>query len=270
MSLGWTWGVGLGFFLGCWAFGFWPAWPPVGDRERWLTILLPATLIVGCLTAGTHMPGWWVWLPRLLLAAAATPILLFGTSYVADIAGPGTREWPLPQALLIMSGLAATLVVVWYLVEQLQYRTAPAAVGAALFLTTAAAGIAVMHSGYTTGGQMGIALAGSLAGASAAAFLLAGPALKVRLSGAGLVGLFGVIIVGRFFGTLPNRYAVFLMLAPLMPWLTEFPGVRRLSVVGRTVLGLILVALPLILPVGEGLKAAFNESSPDGEVSAEL
>src|SRR5947209_2019621 len=109
-ALGWTLGVGLGFFVGCGVLGVWPAWPPIGDRDRFLTLVLPAAILIEGLAAFGFVPSWLAWLLRCLLAALVTPILLHGTIYLEDAAGPGTREWPLRTAITILAGVAGILV----------------------------------------------------------------------------------------------------------------------------------------------------------------
>ena len=59
------------------------------------------------------VPRYARWLLRGGLALSAAPILLHNTIYLVDLAGPGSREWSGTQAMLILAGLAAALLLTW-------------------------------------------------------------------------------------------------------------------------------------------------------------
>jgi len=265
LGIGWTLGVGLGFFAGCWVLGFWPNWPPTIDRDRLLLVLLPITILVEFVASLALFPSWLKWILRFGLAVGITPILLHGTIYLADIAGPGTREWPLPQAIFIVVGLACLLIITWILLEWLQSRSSGKTTGTALFLTSAASGVTIMLSGYSSGGQMGIPLSGAFAGAIFVSFFLHTPVHKVRFSGVGLVTLFSLLLLGRFFGTLPSFSAICLLLAPLGALIPEITGLRNLNLKLRTVLRVILVAIPLFFVVSAAEKKFSAEATSSEE-----
>jgi hypothetical protein len=75
-SAGGVLGVGLGFFAGCWWLGLRLHWPPREDMDRFLLLLFPAVIGVELLAAFLGRFRWLVWLPRLVIAAAAARILL--------------------------------------------------------------------------------------------------------------------------------------------------------------------------------------------------
>ena len=106
-----------------------------------------------------------------------------------------------------------------------------------------------MLSGYLTGGQRALPLAGTLAGATLASLAAPAPPDSSRYLGVGMIGLFSVLVVGRFFGSLPTDAAVWLLLAPLLAWVPECPGVRRLPPGVRAAARAALVAVPLVLVV---------------------
>src|SRR6516225_9134196 len=165
LRLGWVLGLGAGLYAGCAVLDQWPHWPAVEDRHRLLTILIPLTLAVEAVTAFVPGPRW---LLRVGLAGAAAPILLHNSVYLADLAGPDSREWSPGHAALILAALAAALLVVWVLLALLQARAAERAAAPALVLACLAASLTVMLSGYLTGGLLGLPLAGALAGAALA------------------------------------------------------------------------------------------------------
>ncbi len=165
------------------------------------------------------------------------------------------------MAAVILLGLAAALAALWELLALLQSRAIDRPASAALALTTLAAGVTVMLSGYYQGGLMAIPLAGAGAGVTLASFPAPRrPVNTSRPPGVGVIGLFTVLVIGRFFGALPTDLALCLLLAPLLAWIPEGPGLRRLRPSLRGAMRLVLVAMPLILIVAKAL-ARFNEAS---------
>ena len=169
---GWVLGLGVGFFLGCWCLGIRPAWPLQQDQDRLLALVLPAVMAIELLAVFPLVPRWLVWTLRVTVAAATARVLLHGTSYLADLAGPGTREWSLAQTWLVLGGLAALLATVWALLAMLARRIHGLSPAVCLVVASAGAAITVMLSGYATGGQIGLPLASALAGVTAAALVL--------------------------------------------------------------------------------------------------
>jgi hypothetical protein len=262
LSLGWTLGIGLGFYAGCRMLGLWPTWPPANDRDRFMMFVIPAALVVESVAACTFLPGWLIWVPRVILAAAVMPILLYGKGYYEDSASPGTQEWSLPMAINVTLILAGALLLVWFLLDRLQSRTSEKTVGAALCLTSLSAGAVVMYHGYLSGGQFGIPLAGALAGATAASFLTASPKSKPRFSGMGLLGLYSILILGRFLGELPTLTSLCLLMSPLVAWIPESPGLRQFGPRTRALLGLALVGVLLVPFMAEVVAGAISAEDP--------
>src|SRR5262249_52345281 len=106
-------GVALGFALGVWLLGMEFSWPPREDLDRLTPVLLPAAAGVELVVAFVGRWRWVAWVPRLVLTALAARVLLDQSSYLTDLAGPGTREWTPEQTVTILGGLAAALAVVW-------------------------------------------------------------------------------------------------------------------------------------------------------------
>src|SRR5262245_2035693 len=109
LSLGAILGAMVGFSLGCWLLGIQPNWPPREDTDRFLFVLLPIVAVIEL--AATHAGKWrWVaWPLRTLVAVAAARVLLHDTVYVADKAGPGSREWTAEETWQFLGGLGAAL-----------------------------------------------------------------------------------------------------------------------------------------------------------------
>lgn len=261
VSAGCALGVSIGFFVGCRLLGVTPHWPPQEDQDRLLLILLPAVAAVEVAAAFLGRCRWCAWLLRAAVAAAAAPILLYGTTYLGDAAGPGTREWPLLVTWLFLAALAAALAIVWVGLVLLQRRAPGLSLSLAVALACIAAAVAVMLSSYTSGGQLGFPLAAALAGAVLASFLAAtNPTLDGAI-GLGVVGLFALAVVGRFFGQLTTANAALLFFAPLLCWLPELPYLRRVTPLLGGFLKILCTAAPLIVALTLARQKFIEDSS---------
>jgi hypothetical protein len=240
---GWALGLGLGTFLGCWSLGIRPAWPLQQDLDRLLALVLPAIVAIEVLAAFPRVPRWLVWTLRLAVAAATARVLLHGTSYLTDLTGPGTREWSPAQAWLVLGGCGALLAAVWTLLALLARRVRGYSPAVCLMVATTASAVAVMLSGYATGGQVGLPLAAALVGVTAASLVLRRSPPLTGPPGVAVVALFSLLLVGRFFGELTSAHAVLLFCAPLLGWLPELPLLRRLPPWSRGLIRVILVGV---------------------------
>jgi hypothetical protein len=265
-SVCWSWAIGAGVLAASGATDQWPHWPALEDRARFLTLLVPLCLVVETLAATLRSQSA-AWIMRLGLASVVAPILLHNTVYLADLNGPNSAEWSAAQATMVLCGLAALLVLVWVMLSGLQSRTSTRAVLWVLVLDALATAVTVMLSGYYGAGLLGLGLAGALAGATLASYIagarpasyIAGarPASYIARPqspnggslGMSLIGIFAVLLVGRFFGTLPTGLAACLLLAPLLAWIVELPRLRRLAPGWRGAGRLASVAVPLIVVV---------------------
>ena len=162
-------GIGVGFYMGCRLLGVWPHWPPREDQDRFLVLVFPPVLALELLAVSPKLPRWLLGLLRLAVTVGAAPVLLFGSSYLTNFADPDTREWSLPQALLVLGCLAAALGMGWSLVALLRRKAPGISLQAAVALTCGGAAVTIMLSGYATGGQLGLPLAAVLAGVIVAA-----------------------------------------------------------------------------------------------------
>jgi hypothetical protein len=128
-----------------------------------------------------------------------------------------------------------------------------------------------MLSGNASGGQLGLPLAGAVAGATLASLLLAGKPEVQGVLGPGVVGLFALLVAGRFFSDLTTTNALLLFFAPLLCWLTELPYVRTQRPWIRVALGVVLVAIPVTLAVAQAqrsfVEASKASSSPNSGTS---
>jgi len=250
----------LGSIVGFWILDFRPTWPPRVDQDRFLLLVFPAAVLIESIADVVKWPRWVCWLIRLAFAAVPARLLLQDTIYLSDAGRVGTREWTESQAMLALSAMAIILALVWAALALLQKLTLSRSVPLALSMTLSAAGVAVMLTGYITGGELGLPICAAIAGATAAS--CAGPPGDLRGSsiGIGVIGLFSVLIVGRFFGSLSTEQALILFLAPLLGWLPELPGIRKLRPWASGILRLIMVAIPLAFVLAQAQKESAKEA----------
>lgn len=262
-AVGWVAGLAAGVYAGYGTLGEWPRVPALEDRDRLLAVLLPLALLATGAAAWVRS----VWLVRLLrwgVAAAAAPILLYRTTYLSDLDGPGSAQWSGGAAAAILLLLAVALAAQWELMAQLERRWSRGMVAAVFVPALLAAGATVMLSGYYRGGLCALPIAGAIAGTIIAAGVLpisgerrsaatvateVGPAADGFVVALGSVGLFAVLVMGRFFGALPSRAMIGLAAAPLFAWAAELPPVRKLPAWGRAVVAITAVVVPLAVIV---------------------
>jgi hypothetical protein len=215
-------GAGLGLFTGWWFLAGLPHWPPTDAEGRLFFFLLPAAVTVELAAALPAVPRRLAWLLRLVVVAGAAPVLLYRSVYLADLAGPGSREWSPEQAGRWLVGLGAALAVVRALLAALAHAAPGRSPPASLAVACLGAAQALADSGCATAAPPALALAAAVLGAG-----LASPGTGPL--GVGLAGLFGLLALGRFFGGLPTGPAALLLAAPLLGWLPEAPPLRWLG-----------------------------------------
>ncbi len=241
-ALGPTTALALGIAAGCAILGIHPRWPLAEDQDRLLAIVLPMALGVELATAFAR-PRWLAWTGRLLVVGLTGRILLHGSSYITDLVGPGSREWPPGTAATVFAGLAAAQLALWFFPWRLALRTPDASHTAVLAIVTFGTALVVMLSGYATGGLIGLPIAAALAGFSAAELLMPRPACRRGPFLAAATGLTSLLMIGRFFGELATPDAILLGSAPLLGWLPELVPTKRLSPRARASIRITLAAL---------------------------
>jgi hypothetical protein len=255
-------GLGLGFYVGCAVLGVNPHWPPVEDQDRLLFILIPAAIVCELVAAIPGRVRHLTWLLRVAVAAGATRVLLDNSIYIADLAGPGSREWSSDRTWKILGGLAVALGLVWAALGLLSRRSAGRSVPLVVALAATGGAGAVMLSGYASGGQLGLPLGAALVGVTIASLVLPTPPALNGVTGIGVVGLFALLVVGRFFGSLPTVPALLLFLAPLLCWLTELPP--RFRSLARLGLAGVPVGIALLLVVQNFIRDS-EPASPESK-----
>ena len=257
--------MGAGFFLGCWVLGIRPHWPPREDLDRLLALVLPAVMVVELLAA---FPGRRAGSsgrcgrPSRRVARASC---CYGSSYLTDLAGPGTREWSPGQAWLILGGLAAARGTVWVLLAILA-RRAPGLSHASMPGGHKRRGGGHGDALRICDGRAGRTAAGGCSsGGRVAVLVLPRSSRATGPIGVAIVALFSLLVIGRFFGQLTSAHAILLFCAPLLGWLPELPYLRRLPPWTRGLARVILVgALVSVVVVDAQRKFVEDSKAPSG------
>lgn len=250
-------GTGLGLVVGFGVLHVRLRWPPMNGLDRLLAIVLPVVIVIELLAAVRAFPSRLVWCCRLSLCAVMGRVLLHDSVYLS---GP-ERAWPSWQVAVVLAISGGLSAAVWALLLWLSRRSPGASIPLALAMAIPTAGLAVMMAGYIAGGAASFPLAAAVAGSAVAASRIAPRSATPGLIGIGVVGLFGLLFVGRFFGRLPTGYALTIMLAPLLCWTTEWPPLRR----GPLLVGslrMALVAIPLAIVLFLAKRSFDRETAP--------
>jgi hypothetical protein len=260
-------GVGVGLLAGAWLLGVPLRFPPREDLDRLLVVLLPAVVGVEVVAGVVRLRPVVAWSLRTMIAAGAARVLLHGSVYIAG--SSDANEASPGQMWLILAGLAIALAVNWALLDRLADRAAGRSVVFSLALAAGGAGATVMLSGYATGGEIGMPLAAGLVGVAAASLFFAEtPGLRGTI-GVGIVGLFSLLVVGRFFGNLTTANFAALFAAPLLGWLPELLPARRAGPRVRSAARMVLVAAPVaIVLILAAQKFSSDSASPSAKPGA--
>ena len=247
--------IGFGLAYGCDALALRWIWPPAKGLDRFLMIVVPTVLGIELMAGYPSVPRWVAWSLRTTLAAATPKILLHGSVYLSG----ADNQWTLSETVAALVVCGVLLAVTWGFLSCLSQRSAGVSIPLALGLTTQCAGLTVMLAGYLKGGAAAFPLAASIVTTAIAARLIAqrsgAPANfgSPAIIGIGIVGLFGVLFIGHFFGRLSTDAAVAMMLIPLLCWASELPLLRHRKpwLVGLVRLALVAIPLLVVLAVAK-------------------
>lgn len=257
-------GIGLGLVVGYGVVSLRLAWPPVNGLDRLLTITVPLALGIELIAGFQNVPRWGAWLLRLILAATIPRILLHGSVYLSD-SPEGWTPWQTGMSLAVCGALLAG---VWSLLSWLSQRSPGTSIPLAICLPILCAGLTVMMAGYIKGGVAAFPLVATLVATAIGARLMAKRSVALAnfrapaIVGAGVVGLFGLLFLGRFFGRLSTGYALAMLLTPLLCWVSEMPRLRRRKpwLVGS--FRLVLVAIPLLVVLAAAKRDFDRDMAP--------
>ena len=221
--------VAVGLVVGYSLLALQLSWPPRNGLERFLLLITPAILGVELLAAIPALPRWGAWSLRVALALVLPRVLLHGSVYL----GGTERAWSGWQAFLVMTVGGLLLAGLWGLLT-LSCRSLPGMfVPCALQASTLCAGLTVMMAGYIKGGAAALVWAAALLATILVVGVITRSSSRLAeaawpaLLGVGVVGLFSLVFIGRFFGELSSGNALVILLAPLLFWLAEIPWLKR-------------------------------------------
>ena len=246
--------ISAGLVVGYDVLFFTWTWSPANALNRFLMIVLPATLIVELLTAvfhsGLYSRSLMIVL-RLTLYACAGWILLHDSVYLSGVGRDNTDAWTLTQTIAILCGGFSGLIVVWSLLRRLSRRSASCSITLSLAMAVLCTGLATMMAGYIKGGVAAIPLTATLLGIALVSPVLTNglgdsgePYLQGTI-GIGVIGLFSLLCIGHFFGQLNGLHAIVIFLTPLLCWISELPGLVSTPPLQKFSIRLIAVTIPL-------------------------
>lgn len=243
MNLASVLALGMGLLAGYRVLHLRCAWPPVNGLDRLLTLVLPAAFVIEVLAGSASFPRWIGRCLRIGLVLSCGRILLHASIYL----GGSKNAWTTTQAFWLLFLSCALLGGVWWAMNRLADRGSDTSILWALALATQTTAITVMLEGYVTGGAAALPLTPALIGTSLGAILSRKSFSLQGCVGIGVLGLFGLLFVGRWFGGLSTLQALTIFLAPVLCWLTEVPPLSRRPRWVRNLLRQSLVAIPLVV-----------------------
>lgn len=259
-------GVTAGLVAGYRVLQFELEWPPANAINRFLTIVLPAAVIIELVSGFARIPtqcearrlkdagllSFFVLILRIGFFASIGRILLHNSVYLGaspNIAGT-LSGW---QIFVLLTTSAVLLTSMWLVLSSLAKRDVPESVIASLSLSIMTAGMSIMLAGYIKGGVAAFPIAASLIGVVMTnsivrpEFCVSNGCSFQSLIGLGVTSLFSLLWIGSFFGQLPTVDAIMIFLAPTLCWVSEFSVFRQMKSRRKVALRLVAVAIPLAI-----------------------
>ncbi len=234
----------IGAVLGHIVLGLWPNWPLAGALDRLFAIALPAAIPLQIFVGAKTMSAAKRFVWQLLFALALAWTLLYGSVYL---------QGKLIKPIAILASSATLFVTTDALLSRLWARTQQATIPLAVAMSIFTAGMLVLMAGYIKGGVAAFPWSAALAGTTIGAWLTKKHLNLAAVLSIGIVVLFAILFIGRFFGALTTGWAVLVAAAPLLCWVAEIPALRAWAPWRRECLRLALViaALLIILIAGK-------------------
>lgn len=257
-------GIGVGLSAGYRVLALQLAWPPVSGLDRFLTLVIPAAAAIELVAGFDSVAKWFAWFLRVSLAAATPRILLHDSVYLSD----SDFTWSLWEASAILACCGVLIAALWGLLAWLHSRSPGVSIPLALCLTVQCAGITVMLAGYIKGGAAAFPLAATLTTTTGVVWLFkkrygnSNDICEFGIIGIGVIGVSGLLVIGRFFGEISTYSALTIQLAPLLCWATEIPYLRHRK---RWIVGLIrllLLVIPLLWILAEAKSDFDRDMAP--------
>ncbi len=232
------------------------ALPPASGLDRLLLIVIPAALLIESIAALPPVGNRFAWGLRIGLILLTPRILLHGSVYLSD-----PDEWTAWQAAISFGVCWALLASCWGLMFTLANRSPGVSIPISLGLAIQSAAATVMMAGYLKGGEAAMPMVAALLGTTIVIGVVAtrrrgvaGKQPSARpsvlppvLIAFGVLGLFGVLFIGHFFGRLSGGRGLVICLAPLLCWVTEIAPLKHQRPWIVATIRLCLVSIPLVI-----------------------
>ena len=240
--------IAAGIAAGCHVLQFPWTWPPANAIERFLELLVPGTLIIHLVSALTSHPEGKGRLLRQLPSLACPLLILYGSIYLRAPVSIAGRSLPSAIAApLITIACTAVLLAAVHVTQSLTRQTSPFVTGLLITLTLPAAGIAIMLAGYIKGGSAAFPLAGSLLAAVVGLHFIPHNPRRHTLGEIAMLVLFGLLMIGHFYGRISLLQAAGLLGSPLLAAGDLLP--RKIRSLRTDTLRFRLLLLALLLSV---------------------
>jgi hypothetical protein len=247
-------GLAGGLVAGYCVLGIRPAIPPLNALDRLLAIVLPLIFAIELLALWPRVPKRLAWWLRISLALLVPRMLLHDSIHLSQ-----RTTWEAIATLLVCGVLAAT---VWALLALLARRSPGVAIPLSLVMSIQAAGVAILLGGYIKGGVASLPAVAAIVAVTLVSRASVKSMDSQAVLGVGVMSLFGLLMIGRFFGGLGTVAAIAIFLAPLLCWITELPLLRRRPQWFIVAVQLLLVAIPLAIVLGLAKMRFDQETAP--------
>ncbi len=250
--------VGVGLLIGYRVLHLRCHWPPVNGLDRLLTLVLPVAFSIEVFAGWPRAPRWLVQTLRIGLILSTPRVLLHGSIYLGGPHSP----WTVSGSWSLLALTTAILAVAWWLMTSLINRSPATPALIALALATQTTAVAIILGGYVTGCAAALPLTAALLGTALSAIVCRMPSSTFSSTAFGVTGLFGLLFVGRFFGGLTTPLALAILFSPTLCWAIEISPLKCWAPRPRTLLGLVLVAIPLIVVLALMKRTFDRETRP--------
>lgn len=275
----WSAGVIVGFAAGAAAIDS----PGAGVRAAALGLVrpheshqwLPMLGLLAALPAIAGLaPGRWRgvrWLLAAAIVAAAPLWMLWGGKYLPSAelrdAGFTASAWSAGTAALIVSGVAAAMLAAWAWWEAAEASDLPLVRSLLVVVALVGAAAVAALTGSLTHGQWLGALAATIGGCAAMAWLLRAPAGPEAAAGPILLVAGCLVMLATLYSEMKPLQGAALWLAIALA-AGPLPGLRRLPAWGRGAVRTVVCLTPLLLAVGSAVadhRAAEEELRKEAE-----
>ena len=253
-------GMAAGFAMGCRAINLRLAWPPANGLDRLLLIVLPLTCLVELIAGIPSVSRVFAWSLRIGLSIAIPRILLHGSVYRGETAD----RWTSLKTATELATSSVFLISSWALLFRLSQRSLGIPVALSIGLSTCCAGLCTMLAGYLKGGAVAFPFAVALVASTLAAKVMTNRdgTPSTAIIGVGVVGLFGWLFIGHFYGRLPTEATFALFLSPTLCWIAVTPPMQRRNAWHRGLLCLAIVSIPLMFVLTSAKQAFDRDMAP--------